>query len=84
MKIKNSFETSFPNGPVEEINNKIKTIKKAAYCFRNFASFHLRVLVKLKNSYVSNQLKKTPAIFRNSSLNKLVQLLLIICFISDT
>lgn len=62
QEIKNSFKTTFSNGPVEGTNNKIKTIKKTAYGFRNFANFRLRVLVELKNSYVSlnfnNQIKK--------------------------
>lgn len=62
QEIKNSFESAFSNGPVEGTNNKIKTIKKTAYGFRNFANFRLRVLVELKNSYVSlnfnNQIKK--------------------------
>ena len=53
QEIKNSFETTFSNGPVEGTNNKIKTIKKTAYGFRNFENFRLRILVELKNSYVS-------------------------------
>lgn len=53
QEIKNSFQTTFSNGPVEGTNNKIKAIKKTAYGFRNFENFRLRLLIELKNSYVS-------------------------------
>lgn len=52
-EIINSFKTSFSNGPVEGTNNKIKVIKRTAYGFRNFENFRLRILVSLKNSYLS-------------------------------
>ncbi|MBU7462473.1 ISL3 family transposase [Lactiplantibacillus pentosus] len=52
-EIINSFKTSFSNGPVEGTNNKIKVIKRTAYGFRNFENFRLRILLSLKNSYVS-------------------------------
>lgn len=38
---------------MEGTNNKIKAIKKTAYGFRNFENFRLRLLIELKNSYVS-------------------------------
>ncbi|WP_141630522.1 transposase, partial [Liquorilactobacillus vini] len=38
---------------VEGTNNKIKVIKRTAYGFRNFENFRLRILLSLKNSYVS-------------------------------
>jgi len=53
QEIKNSFKIPFSNGSVEGNNNKIKTVKKTAYGFRNFVNFCFRVLVELKNSYVS-------------------------------
>ncbi|WP_083478440.1 transposase [Liquorilactobacillus nagelii] len=52
-EIINSFKTSFSNGPVEGTNNKIKVIKRTAYEFRNFENFRLRILISLKNSYIS-------------------------------
>jgi hypothetical protein len=52
-EIINRFKTLFSNGPVEGTNNKIKVIKRTAYGFRNFENFRLRILVSLKNSYLS-------------------------------
>lgn len=69
-EIKNSFikNQSFTNGPVEGCNNKIKTIKKTAYGFRNFNNFRIRILVAFSTSFYAlnykNQVKekavKTP------------------------
>ena len=61
-EIINSFIFPYSNGPVEGTNNKIKAIKKTAYGFRNFDNFRLRILLAVKNSFLSlnykNQLQK--------------------------
>ncbi|KRM54965.1 ISL3 family transposase (plasmid) [Paucilactobacillus suebicus] len=64
-EIKNSFidkNQSFTNGPVEGCNNKIKTIKKTAYGFRNFNNFRIRILVAFSTSFYAlnykNQVKE--------------------------
>ncbi|GBG94677.1 hypothetical protein LFYK43_11360 [Ligilactobacillus salitolerans] len=57
-EIVNSFKTSYSNGPVEGTNNKIKVIKKTAYGFRNFANFRLRILLALKTSFLSMNMRR--------------------------
>nr|WP_268226892.1 ISL3 family transposase [Ligilactobacillus salitolerans] len=57
-EIVNSFKTSYSNGPVEGTNNKIKVIKKTAYGFRNFANFRLRILLALKTSFLSMNIRR--------------------------
>ncbi len=42
----NFFKDRYSNGIVEGINNKIKTIKRNGYGFRNFQNFRLRIIVK--------------------------------------
>ena len=44
--IVNYFETRYSNGIVEGINNKIKTIKRNVYGFRNFQNLRARMIVK--------------------------------------
>ncbi len=42
--ILNSFTTPYTNGYTEEINNKIKVLKRNAYGYRNFERFRSRIL----------------------------------------
>jgi transposase len=42
----NFFKYRCSNGIVEGINNKIKTLKRNAYGFRNFQNFRLRIITK--------------------------------------
>lgn len=44
--IVNYFETRYSNGIVEGINNKIKTIKRNVYGFRNFQNLRAKMIVK--------------------------------------
>lgn len=43
--IKNTLYTSFSNGKLEGINNKIKVIKRVSYGYRSFDNFRLRILL---------------------------------------
>ncbi len=45
------FDERITNGVVEEINNKIKLIKRSAYGFRNFENFRTRVLLSWHFNY---------------------------------
>ncbi|OPF88495.1 hypothetical protein BW731_10075 [Vagococcus martis] len=49
-EIKNTFETSYSNGPLECMNNHIKVIKRNAYGMRSFYNFKLRLSICLKES----------------------------------
>ena len=49
-EIKNTFETSYSNGPLECMNNHIKVIKRNAYGMRSFYNFKLRIAICLKKS----------------------------------
>jgi len=42
------------NGPIEVINNKIKVLKKNAYCFRNYYHFRNKIILITK-SYAQNK-----------------------------
>lgn len=44
-EIKNSLETPYSNGVIEGFNNKIKTLKRIAFGFRNFKRFRTRILL---------------------------------------
>lgn len=44
-EIKNSFEVPYSNGVIEGFNNKIKTLKRNAFGFRNFNRFRTRILL---------------------------------------
>lgn len=44
--ILNFFKGRYSNGIVEGVNNKIKTLKRNAYGFRNFQNFRRKILVK--------------------------------------
>lgn len=44
-EIKNSLEVSYTNGVIEGFNNKIKTLKRIAFGFRNFKRFRTRILL---------------------------------------
>lgn len=44
-EIKNSFEVPYSNGIIEGFNNKIKTLKRIAFGFRNFKRFRTRILL---------------------------------------
>jgi len=39
------LEYGFTNGTIEEINNKIKVIKRIAFGFRSFYHFKNRILI---------------------------------------
>ncbi len=43
-EILNYFDHRITNGFVEEKNNRIKTIKRIAYGYRNMANFRLKIL----------------------------------------
>ena len=43
--IKNTIETSYTNGVIEGINNKIKVIKRMAFGYRCFYHFKARILI---------------------------------------
>ncbi|OPF87374.1 hypothetical protein BW731_03720 [Vagococcus martis] len=49
-EIKNTFETSYSNGPLECMNNHIKVVKRNAYGMRSFYNFKLRLSICLKES----------------------------------
>ena len=44
-EIKNSLEVPYTNGVIEGFNNKIKTLKRIAFGFRNFKRFRTRILL---------------------------------------
>ena len=44
-EIRNSLEVPYSNGPMEGFNNKIKTLKRIAFGFRNFTHFKARILL---------------------------------------
>ena len=44
-EIKNSLTTPYSNGVIEGFNNKIKTLKRIAYGYRNFKRFRTRILL---------------------------------------
>ena len=43
--IRNSLETSYSNGPLEGMNNLIKSVKRVAFGFRRFSHFRQRILI---------------------------------------
>jgi len=44
-EIRNALEVPYSNGPMEGYNNKIKTLKRVAFGFRNFTNFKARILL---------------------------------------
>ncbi|WP_395378720.1 ISL3 family transposase [Fructilactobacillus frigidiflavus] len=50
-EIINSFKYNYSNGPLEGMNNKVKTINRIAYGYRNFFNFRLRILVSFSRTY---------------------------------
>ena len=44
-EIRNSLEVPYSNGPMEGFNNKIKTLKRISFGFRNFTHFKARILL---------------------------------------
>ena len=44
-EIRNSLSVPYSNGPMEGYNNKIKTLKRVAFGFRNFINFKARILL---------------------------------------
>ena len=44
-EIRNSLSVPYSNGPMEGYNNKIKTLKRVAFGFRNFTNFKARILL---------------------------------------
>ena len=45
IEIRNALEVPYSNGPMEGYNNKIKTLKRIAFGFRNFTHFKARILL---------------------------------------
>lgn len=45
IEIRNSLAVPYSNGPMEGYNNKIKTLKRTAFGFRNFTNFKARILL---------------------------------------
>lgn len=43
--IENAIVYKYSNGPVEGINNKIKTIKRIAFGYRSFVNFRVRIFI---------------------------------------
>jgi len=61
IEIFTSFEPQwrqFTNGPIEGCNNKIKAMKRTAFCFRNFYNFRMRNLIAFNNSYFAINYKQ--------------------------
>ena len=44
-EIRNALKVPYSNGPMEGYNNKIKTLKRVAFGFRNFTNFKARILL---------------------------------------
>jgi transposase len=44
-EIRNALAVPYTNGPMEGYNNKIKTLKRIAFGFRNFTNFKARILL---------------------------------------
>lgn len=44
-EIRNAIKVKYSNGPMEGYNNKIKTLKRLAFGFRNFTHFKARILL---------------------------------------
>lgn len=44
-EIRNALKVPYSNGPMEGFNNKIKTLKRIAFGFRNFTHFKARILL---------------------------------------
>ncbi len=44
-EIRNSLTVPYSNGPMEGYNNKIKTLKRVSFGFRNFTHFKARILL---------------------------------------
>lgn len=45
IEIRHSLEVTYSNGPIEGFNNKIKTLKRVSFGFRNFNNFKARILL---------------------------------------
>ena len=46
-EIRNSLEVPYSNGGMEGYNNKIKTLKRVTFGFRNFKNFKARILLMI-------------------------------------
>lgn len=53
-----ALESPFSNGPIEGINNFIKTFKKVAFGYRSFFHFRNRILIALKLIYPIDKYEK--------------------------
>jgi len=45
VEIRNALTVPYSNGPMEGYNNKIKTLKRLSFGFRNFTNFKARILL---------------------------------------
>ena len=46
--IENMFESNITNGLIEDLNNKIKSIKRTAFGYSNFSNFKKHVLIQVE------------------------------------
>ena len=53
--IENSCKYTLSNGHLEGINNKIKTIKRSGYGYRNFKHLRARILISFKLKEKTNK-----------------------------
>ena len=44
--VRHALQYHYSNGPIEGLNNQIKTLKKIAYGFRNFTHFRVRIMLQ--------------------------------------
>lgn len=56
--IENGLKSNISNGPIEGINNKIKTLKKIAYGFRNMVNFKIRIAISCNSMQMKIRKKK--------------------------
>ena len=54
-RLRNTFASSYSNGPLEGTINKIKVIKRIAFGFRSFISFRRRILISCQTSQKSSE-----------------------------
>lgn len=66
--IENSLTYTLSNGVVEGTNNKIKTIKRSGYGYRNFQNFRYRILIC--QTLTVKKRKKRPLLFEDEKATK--------------
>ena len=58
--IRNSFIYTYTNGPLEGTNNKIKTLKRTGFGYRNFLNLKTRILLTTRYKEVKETLPDPP------------------------